>query len=111
MVAGVEDSLDAGNATPRLRLLEDGPGALGRCVHVDGVGESIGCHTQERMVTATTTQGFDTRPSMIDPVEYLRIVLDPVRLALLGAATPVGSTSDPSPTGWGSRRKRCCRRS
>ena len=33
-----------------------------------------------------TRQGFDTLRSMIDPAEYLRIVLDPVRLAVLGAA-------------------------
>lgn len=38
------------------------------------------------MVSSTTTQGFDTLASMIDPTGYLRMVLDPVRLAVLGAA-------------------------
>jgi hypothetical protein len=46
------------------------------------------------MVATTATQGFDTLPSMIDPAGYLRLVLDPVRLAVLGAAAvgPVDST-------------------
>ena len=33
-----------------------------------------------------TTQGIVTLPTMIDPTDYLRLVLDPVRLAVLGAA-------------------------
>lgn len=46
------------------------------------------------MVATTATQGFDTLPFMIDPTDYLRLVLDPVRLAVLGAAAvaPVDST-------------------
>ena len=45
------------------------------------------------MVAITATQGFDTLTFMIDPTEYLRLVLDPVRLAVLGAAAvgPVDS--------------------
>jgi hypothetical protein len=47
------------------------------------------------MVSATTTQGFDTLLFMIDPTGYLRMVLDPVRLAVLGAAAvdPVDANS------------------
>lgn len=45
------------------------------------------------MVATTATQGFDTLTFMIDPTDYLRLVLDPVRLATLGAAAvgPVDS--------------------
>jgi len=45
------------------------------------------------MVATTATQGFDTLPFMIDPTDYLRLVLDPVRIAVLGAAAlgPVDS--------------------
>ena len=38
------------------------------------------------MVSVITTQGFDTLISMIDPTDYLRMMLDPVRLAVLGAS-------------------------
>ena len=38
------------------------------------------------MVSLSTTQGFDTLLAMIDPTGYLRIMLDPVRLAVLGSA-------------------------
>lgn len=46
------------------------------------------------MVATTATQGFDTLTVVIDPTEYLRLALDPVRLAVLGAAAvgPVDST-------------------
>lgn len=37
------------------------------------------------MVLPGATQGFDTLPLMVDPTGYLRMVLDPVRLAVLGA--------------------------
>jgi len=53
---------------------------------VDGVRESVGGHREERMVAATATQGFGTLQSVIDPTDYLRMALDPVRLAILGAA-------------------------
>jgi hypothetical protein len=47
------------------------------------------------MVLPTTPQCFDTLPLMIDPTGYLRMVLDPIRLAVLGAAavSPVDTAS------------------
>ncbi len=86
MVVGIKHALDAGNAAPCLRFLKYDPGALRKRTEVNGVGESVGWHAQERMVIDTTTQGFDSLRSMIDPTGYLRLVLDPVRLAILGAA-------------------------
>ena len=46
------------------------------------------------MVATTATQGIVTLPFMIDPTDYLRLVLDPVRLAVLGAAA-IGPVDPP----------------